>query len=166
MLDRVHCEMEGHPHDTGGGQHCRSVSNIGSTDRDQYVCIRRSTERHDDRLSLSYLCFPFTLDLLRQDQDPDILPLQLALARYVQRYTTEPGLPQCRGCGAKQHVRSLHLPVTSWAWFEVRRGEQLILPSLDISYNPQDTRRTHTLQAIIYLGGHHFTARMRKGPNT
>jgi len=100
-------------------------------------------ERHDDRFSLSYLCFPFTLDLLRQDQDPDVLPLQLALARYVQRYTTEPGLPQCRGCGAKQHVRSLHLPVTSWTWLEVRGGEQLILPSLDISYSPQDTRQTH-----------------------
>jgi len=45
MLDRVHCEMEGHPHDTGGGQHCRSVSNIGSTDRDQYVCIRRKSPK-------------------------------------------------------------------------------------------------------------------------
>jgi len=58
-------------------------------------------ERHDDRLSLSYLCFPFTLDLLHQDQDPDVLPLQLALARYVQRYTTEPGLlVRCDGRNA------------------------------------------------------------------
>ena len=129
------------------------------------VCTGCGAEKPNARLSLSFLPYPFNLDLLRHGQDPHVLPLQLALARYIEKYTAEPTLPRqrCRACQAPQQVRSLRLSDASWTWFEVKADEPLVFPSLEIRYPLQ---RTYTLQAVIYLGGNHFTARIRKGPNT
>jgi len=132
------------------------------------ICPGCGTEKRDARLSLSYLCFPFNLNPLRRNQDPDVLPLQLVLARYFQRYSMEPGLPyqHCHICRTIPQVHSLHFSETSWTWFELREGEQFVLPSLKIHYSLLDVHQTYTLQAVIYLGAGHFTTRMRKGPNT
>jgi hypothetical protein len=129
------------------------------------ACVGCGAEKPNARLSLSYLCYSFNLDPLRYSQDPDILPLQLVLARYVEKYSVEPGLPyrQCRVCQAAQQVISLRLLDTPWTWFELEPGRRTILPSLEIEYPQQ---RKFTLQAVIYLGSGHFTARMRKGPST
>ena len=87
------------------------------------------------------------------------------ICRFIEKYSTEPNSAhqKCRLCRAAQPVHSLHFPETSWTWFELT--DRPVLPSLEISYYPLATQQTHTLQAIIYLGGGHFTARMRKGPD-
>lgn len=128
------------------------------------ICIGCGAEKYDTR-SLSFLPYAFNINLLRRHRDPNILPLQLALSRYVGKYTTEPASsrPRCQVCQAAQQVRSLDLPDTSWIWFEAQTDKQLVLPSFEINYPPQ---QIYTLQAVIYLGGRHFTARIRKGPST
>ena len=132
------------------------------------TCPGCGAEKNDACFSLSYLGLPFNLDDLRHSQDPPILPLQLALTRYIRRYSMEPfpAYKKCNFCQAVRHVRSLHFPETSWTWFELREGEQSVLPSLEISYQSTAMQQTHTLQAIIYLGGGHFTAHVREGRST
>ena len=132
--------------------------------RQRLVCIGCGTEKHDSRSS-AFLPYAFNLNLLRRGQDPKIIPLQLAITRFIEKYTVEPtsSHSQCRVCQAAQQVRSLDLSDASWIWFEVQKGTRPILPSLEINYPPQ---RVYTLQAVIYLGGEHFTTCIRKGPST
>lgn len=135
--------------------------------RQDVVCTGCGTEKNGIRHSLSYLALPFNLNVLRRDRDPVVLPLQLALTRYIERYSTEPILTHgCHTCQAKWSVSSFRLIETSWTWFEVVADKQSVVPSLELSYRPLTTQRTHTLEAIIYLGGGHFTARTRSGQNT
>jgi hypothetical protein len=131
-------------------------------------CRNCKTSKDNAHFSLSYLGFSANTNRLRHTTDPAILPLKLVLTRFLERYTTQPfkSYQVCLSCKAQLHVSSLHIPNTSWIWFELTEDEQSVLPSIDISDHVPATQRTHTLQAIIYLGRSHFTARMRKGPST
>lgn len=128
------------------------------------ICTTCGATKNDKRLSLSYIGCPPNLDRLRHSEDPTILPLQQLLTRFIETHQTEPAqiYQTCTDCSAPRRVRSLRLVESSWTWFEIQKNHQFILPSLEISYQPQITQRTHTLQGIIYLGNGHFVARMRK----
>ena len=131
------------------------------------ICSGCGVERNNIRFSLSYLSLPFNLKGLHNHQDPTILPLQVALTRYLNKHSREPNSVHkaCHICQARWDIHSFHVVETSWIWFELNGHEQSILPSLELGHHPPAMQSMYTLQAIIYLGGGHFTARMRNGPN-
>ena len=130
------------------------------------ICTGCATEKSNAWISLSFLGEPVPLKSLLRTGDPQPLPLQVALSRLIERYTAEPhpshGL--CNVCKAPRLSTTLRFSERTWTWFELTSDNQSLLPSLEIAV-PQVISR-HTLQAIVYLGDSHFTARIRKGANT
>ena len=110
-------------------------------------------ETNDLRISLSLVGMPFNVTIIRQNQDPAILPLQLALTRSLKMLSTMPKqtYENCQHCRADRHVRSFNVIETSWTWFELRRNGQSILPSLELSYHLPAGQVTHTLRTITLL---------------
>lgn len=106
-----------------------------------------------------------TIDLLSaylndDDTDPR-LPLQEAVTRFIQNASQEPHCTRCPTCsGPVEGVRSLSMPEMSWLWIEFHGPVSPISPSPHLVFDLQDQHQTYTLQAIIYGGDNHFTARL------
>ena len=124
--------------------------------------------KKDHQFSVSYLGNSWYSTQLRNEADPSIMPLEVILARFIERFKTEPGPShqECSSCQGTREVRSLHFSETSWTWFEVTEKDQPFYPSFEITYRCEATQPTHTLHAAIYIGNCHFTARMRRGPTS
>ena len=52
------------------------------------------------------------------------------------------------------------MPETTWVWIEIPDRISLVAPSPRLAFGLQNQRQVYTLQAEIYLGGDHFTARL------
>lgn len=128
-------------------------------------CIGCNASRRNT-FSFSSLGEPSKINSLRRTGDPPALPLQVAISRLIDRCAKEPyASPQtCTICKAQRIPTSVGVRQQSWIWFELTHDHQTLLPSLDI-YHPRQVISRHTLQAIIYLGQNHFTARIRKRAN-
>ena len=50
------------------------------------------------------------------------------------------------------------MPETMWVWIELCDEVSPITPSSCLVFGLQDQQQVYTLQAVIYLGGGHFTA--------
>jgi hypothetical protein len=124
---------------------------------------------HTGFVWLPHIGYAAGLERVLGDYGPDNVPLRSLLSLFIEKYSNDPfeNFNSCHTCRSPRSVRAegLRLPMTSWLWFEQTANEQLLLPSLDISYRGPEGDPTHTLQAIIYLGGSHFTARIRKEGN-
>ena len=97
---------------------------------------------------------------LDEDDIGERLPLQVAVTRYVQCASLEPQRDRCRTCSGLLRVESLSLPETMWLWIELADPTSPITPSTRLVFGAQDPHRVYTLQAVIYHGGNHFTARL------
>lgn len=97
---------------------------------------------------------------LREGDIGPPLPLQIAVTRYIQRFSQEPGRSHCRTCSGPLNVESLSFPDMPWLWIELCDPVSPITPSLRLVFGLPDQRQVYTLQAVIYLGGNHFTARL------
>ena len=86
------------------------------------------------------------------------LPLQTALTRHVQHVSQEPGPGHCKTCYGELRVESLSMPETMWLWIELCDIISPVTPSPRLVFDLQDQRQVYTLQAVIYIGGGHFTA--------
>jgi hypothetical protein len=86
--------------------------------------------------------------------------LQIAVTRYIEYNLHEPYLHRCSGCTGQLAVQSLTIPDMAWLWFELRDPVSPISPSLCLVFDARGQRRVYTLQAVIYTGGCHFTARL------
>ena len=51
------------------------------------------------------------------------------------------------------------MPETTWLWIELSDDVSPVTPSPRLVFGLQGQRQVYTLQAVIYLGGDHFTAR-------
>ena len=51
------------------------------------------------------------------------------------------------------------MPETTWVWIKISDCISLISPLPCLVFGLQDQWQVYTLQAVIYLGGDHFTAR-------
>jgi len=116
--------------------------------RQRLVCIGCGTEKHDSRSS-AFLPYAFNLNLLRRGQDPKIIPLQLAITRFIEKYTVEPtsSHSQCRVCQAAQQV-ICRMPRGYGLRFKRARGPYS-LPSKSITLHNEYTlfRLSSTLEA-------------------
>lgn len=90
------------------------------------------------------------------------LPLQTAVTRYVQRALHKPQRKRCPTCSTSGSLRveSLSMPGTTWLWIELCDPVSPITPSSRLVFSLQEKPQVFTLQAGIYLGGEHFTARL------
>ena len=94
----------------------------------------------------------------RRETDPRFIPSQTLLTRFIEALPS--GLSLCNSCHGVLEVRSLTMETSPWIWFETRR-ETPMAPSPTILIELPGQRLTYDLHSIIYLGGNHFTARMR-----
>ena len=97
---------------------------------------------------------------LNEDDTGPLLPLQTAVTRYVECFSQEPQRDHCSTCSGPLRVESLSIPETTWLWIELDDLESPIAPSPRLVFGFRDQRHVYTLQSVIYLGGHHFTARL------
>jgi hypothetical protein len=89
-----------------------------------------------------------------------LLPLQTAVTRCVERFSQEPQRDHCSACSGPLRVESLSIPETMWLWIELDDLVSPIIPSPRLVFGFRDQRQAYTLQAVIYFGGVHFTARL------
>ena len=101
------------------------------------------------------------LDYYRHEGDiGPFLPLQTAVTRYIQQVSRESQRDHCRTCSGQLRVESLSMPETTWLWIELCDDTvSPVTPSPRLVFGLQGQRQVYTLQAVIYLGGDHFTAR-------
>ena len=88
------------------------------------------------------------------------LPLDVAVACYVQHASLEPHRSCCPTCSGLVKVQSLSIPETYWFWIELCGPISPISPSPCLVFDIQDQHQSYTLQAIIYGDNTHFTARL------
>ena len=89
------------------------------------------------------------------------LPLQEAVTRFIQHASLEPYCTRCPDCSKPvKNVQSLSIPDMSWLWIEFHGPVSPISPSPHLVFDLQDQHQTYTLQAVIYGGDNHFTARL------
>lgn len=131
-------------------------------------CQNCEASKKDTHYSFPYLGFKRNINRLRKNGDSAVLPVQVVVDRFIERYSTTPFEPHetCATCHSPRRVTSLHLPEQSWIWFEQTPDTQTLYPSLELSCSQPAAGPTHTLAAIIYNGMLHFTARIRKGGDT
>lgn len=146
---------------------CRILGHIFSShvEREPYLdqvaaCDPCGTSAHY-RCCFSLIGSSQLLDgYLNEDDTEEHLPLQVAVTRYIQRNSQEPLHNRCPTCSGPLRVESLSVPEMTWLWIEILDPTPLITPSLRLVFGPQNQRRVYTLQAVIYHGGNHFTARL------
>jgi len=88
------------------------------------------------------------------------LPLQTMVTRYIQYASHEPQHNRCYTCSGQLRVKSLSMPEMTWLWIELCDDVSPITPSPRLVFGLWDQRQVYALQAVIYLGGEHFTARL------
>lgn len=116
--------------------------------------------------TLSRCCFTLlgTMELLckylTEDDTGPRLPLQDGVTRFIQNALREPHCSRCPNCSKLVKVQSLSMPEMPWLWIEFFGTVSPISPSPRLVFNLQDQHQTYTLEAIIYGGENHFTARL------
>ena len=87
------------------------------------------------------------------------LPLQMAVTRFIQRASQESWRHRCPSCSGTLGVESLSIPELPWLWFELSDTVSPIIITPRLVFGLHHQRQVYTLQAVIYIGGNHFTAR-------
>jgi hypothetical protein len=124
------------------------------------VCNQCGTTMHN-RCSFALLGSTELLnEYLNEDDVSPFLPLQTAVTRYIQRLSQEPHCEHRSTCSGRFEVDSLSFPETTWLWFELCDLVSPVKPSPRLVFGLPDQWQVFTLQAVIYLGGGHFTARL------
>ena len=114
-----------------------------------------------DRSSFALLgSTPLLNRFLNEDDTAPFLPLQTAVTRYIQHLSHEPRRNRCSTCFGPLRVATLSIPEMAWLWIELSDPISPITPSPRLVFSFEDQRRIYTLQAVIYHGGDHFTARL------
>lgn len=124
----------------------------------QLVCNRCGTSA-PARCSFPLLGSTELLRTFRHQDDPEYLPLQIAVTRYVEHSSHNAHLHRCPGCPGSLSVGSLTIPDMAWLWIELCDSKSPVSPSLRLVFHVQAQRQVYNLQAVIYNGGNHFTAR-------
>jgi len=120
-----------------------------------------------ERCSFSLIGSTQLLDgYLNEDDVGPFLPLQTAVTRYIQHISQEPHCDCCRTCSGPLGVESVSIPEMAWLWVELCDLVSPVVPSLRLVFGLQDQRQVYTLQAVIYQGGNHFTARLSNESST
>ena len=88
------------------------------------------------------------------------LSLQEAINRYIHINSQIPHIARCTSCSGPVRVESLSIPEMAWFWIELCNSISPISPSPQLVFDLQGQRQVYTLQAIIYHGANHFTARL------
>ena len=147
---------------------CRILGHIFSNSTEHEPCLEQVVTCDWCGTSTPYRC-SFTLlgtstlldAYLDEDDTSPFLPLQTAVTRYIQHISRVPWpRTHCTTCSKSLRVESLSMPETAWLWIELCDAVSPIAPSPRLVFGLQDQQRAYTLQAIIYLGGGHFTARL------
>jgi len=94
------------------------------------------------------------------EDDISPLPLQTAVTRYIQRASWEPRRSHCSTCSRPPQVESLSIPEMTWLWIELCDAISPIIPSSHLVFGLPHQQQVYILQAVIYHGGNHFTARL------
>ena len=146
---------------------CHIFSHIfsGSTEYEphleQVIACDRCNTSTTARSSFTLLGSSSLLEIHHHEDDVGpFLPLQTAVTRYIQYVSQEPTRDHCRTCSGPLRVDSLSMPETTWVWIELCDEVSPIAPSSRLVFGLQDQRQVYALQAVIYLGGGHFTARL------
>ena len=100
----------------------------------------------------------------RQETDPRFIPSETLLTRFIDTRYTSLDLPRCDSCNGVRELQSITMEDLPWIWFETERKAPMA-PSLTIHIDLLGQHLTYDLYSIIYLGGRHFTARMRDPSN-
>ena len=125
------------------------------------TCDQCGTPTCDDRCSFALLGSTLLLDKYYNDNDLGLLlPLQTAMTRYIQHFSREPHLRHCSACSGLLTVQSLSIPEMPWLWIEICDPVSSIIPSRRLVFGLHHQHPVYTLQAVIYHGGNHFTARL------
>ena len=115
----------------------------------------------DVRCSFSLIGSTQTLDKYLNDNDiSPPLPLQTAVTCYIQRASWEPWRNRCSTCSRPPRVESLSIPEMTWLWVELCDVISPIIPSCRLVFGLPHQQQVYVLQAVIYHGGDHFTARL------
>ena len=133
--------------------------------RVEVVCQNCGFEQSKCQIGLVYIGCSFTIEKLHLNRDPLDIPLQLLIERYIAQAVGLDEGKMCYECRTQSLAGKLRLEETSWMWFELEADRDCTCPSLRINLNPLSPQHSHNLEAIIYLGQGHFTARIRNGSN-
>ena len=90
-------------------------------------------------------------------------PLQMAITRFIQCASQEPWRHRCPGCPGTLRVELLSIPEMPWLWLELSDPVSPIILTSRLVFGLRHQRQVYTLQAVIYIGGNHFTARFIDG---
>ena len=107
------------------------------------------------------LALPVFRRNFRLETDPQFIPSATLLARYINSLTIPSTSSLCMAClHETTQVRHLSMPNFPWIWFELDRNSTMS-PSPTVTIELPGQHLTYDLHAVVYLGGTHFTARMR-----
>ena len=128
---------------------------------DQVVACEQCGISTYERRSFALLGSTQLLDgYLNEDDVGPFLPLQTAVTHYIQQISQEPRRNHCQTCSGSLNVESVLIPEMTWLWVELCDLISPVTPSLHLVFGLQGQRQVYTLQAVIYHGGNHFTARL------
>ena len=96
----------------------------------------------------------------RRRTDGKFISSETLLTRFIEALDTTPDSSLCSSCHGAKKVQSLTMGNSPWIWFETKRVIPMS-PSPTILIELPSQRSTYDLHSVIYLGGKHFTARMR-----
>ena len=99
----------------------------------------------------------------RRNTDPRFVPAATLMTRFVESLATSSS-SLCRTCCKPTQVQSLSMADSPWIWFEIEGGHTMS-PSLTIPIELSGQPLVYDLHSVIYIGGTHFTARMRDPSN-
>lgn len=97
----------------------------------------------------------------RCETDPQFVPADTLLARFVKSLAIS---PLCVVCHRMAQVQYLSMTNYPWIWFETE-DDHTMSPSPTVLLKLSGQHLIYDLYAIIYLGGTHFTARIRDPSN-
>jgi len=113
----------------------------------------------DDRCSFPLLGSTQMLNEYLNEDDISPLPLQTAVTRFIQRASWEPQRNRCHTCHRPLRVESLSIPEMAWLWIELGDVISPVIPSSHLVFGLYH-QQVYILQAVIYSGRNHFTARL------
>ena len=107
--------------------------------------------------SFPLLALPVFHRTYRRSTDPQFVPSETLLARFIKSLSDPGELSPCHTCRGATQVESLTMVTPSWIWFETNARDTMSpLPSLVFELPGQ--RLIYDLISVIYRGENHFTA--------
>ena len=127
---------------------------------EQYLLCTDCSMATETSHSFSLLALLVFHRTYRCSTDPQFVPSETLLARFIESLSNPSKLSPCRTCHGATQVQSLTMATPPWIWFETNANDTMS-PSPTLVFKLPGQRPIYDLISVIYCGENHFTTRIR-----